>query len=396
MATTGRVRSAWERFGPRAHDVAFIVIATIGALAVTLGRPDDGGSGHALDVAVAASGVIALWWRRRAPFAVTLVGLVVFVITSAPLIAMIGLFTMAIRRRDRVLLATTVGAALVATGRGFLDQGWEQLPTNLFGGVLGAGFCAAAGAYIGARRDLVASLRERADRAERERELRGERAKVGERARIAREMHDVLAHKVSLIALHAGALEVNTDDPRTRESAALIRTMAAQAMDDLREVLGVLRAGGGQDDDLRPHVDADDIERVVEASRMAGVRVTLHVDAPALPDALARTVHRVVQEALTNVHKHARGATTAVTLIAEESAGVTIEVVNQRPVAADTLLPGSGAGLAGLRERVTLVGGNLEAGPTAAGGWRVAAWLPWPQVTPSSAAALVPHLSGER
>ena len=153
--------------------------------------------------------------------------------------------------------------------------------------MLGAGFFAAAGAYIGARRDLVASLRERADRAEGERELLAEQAKVGERARIAREMHDVLAHKVSLIALHAGALGgQHRRSARTRESAALIRTTAAQAMDDLREVLGVLRAGGGQDDDLRPHVGADDIERIVEASRAAGVRVTLHVDGPALPDAL--------------------------------------------------------------------------------------------------------------
>ena len=396
MTSTGRVRSAWQRVGPRAHDVAFIAIAAIGVLAVALGRPDDGGTRHAIDVAVAAAGVVPLWWRRRAPLAVTLVGLVVLLITGDPLTALIGLFTMAIRRRDRVLVATTVGAALVATVRGVLDQGWEHLLSNLLGGVLGAGFFAAAGAYIGARRDLLASLRERADRAERERELLAEQAKVGERARIAREMHDVLAHKVSLIALHAGALEVNTDDPRTRESAALIRTTAAQAMDDLREVLGVLRAGGGQDDDLRPHVDADDIGRIVAASRAAGVRVTLDVDGPALPDALARTAQRVIQEALTNVHKHARGAATTVTLTGDESAGVSIEVVNQRPVAADTLLPGSGAGLAGLRERVTLVGGDLEAGPTPSGGWRVAAWLPWPQRAPSAADALVPRRSGER
>ena len=211
---------------------------------------------------------------------------------------------------------------------------------------IGVGFCVAAGAYIGARRDLVASLRERAERAEGERELRAEQAKVGERARIAREMHDVLAHKVSLIALHAGALEVSTDDARTRESAALIRTTAAQAMNDLREVLGVLRAGGGEDDELRPHVGTDDIERIVDASRAAGVRVTLTVDTPApLPDVLDRTAHRVVQEALTNVHKHARAAATTVTIAGEPAHGVSVEVVNQRPVAADALLPGSGAGL---------------------------------------------------
>src|SRR6185436_15581357 len=144
-------------------------------------------------------------------------------------------------------------------------------------------------------------------------------------------------------------------------------------------VLGVLRAGGGEDDELRPHVGTDDIERIVEASRAAGVRVMLTVDTPApLPDVLDRTAHRVVQEALTNVHKHARAAATTVTITGDPARGVSVEVVNQRPVAADALLPGSGAGLAGLRERVTLVGGSLDAGPTPAGGWRVAAWLPWP------------------
>ena len=389
MTFTGRVRSRWERIGPRAHDVGFMVIAALGVLAVAFGRHDSGGARLALDVVVVSAGVVALWWRRAAPVLVTVIGIAILLITGAPLTAGIGLFTVAIRRRDRVLVAVTIGLAAAGIVRSVIDQGWSDPVASVLTGMLLAGFCAASGAYIGARRDLVASLRERAERAEHERELRTEQAKVGERARIAREMHDVLAHKVSLIALHAGALEVNADagPAQVRESAALIRTTATQAMNDLREVLGVLRAGGGLDQDLRP--SGDDIAAVVDASRAAGVRVALDDGVGELPDTLARTAHRVVQEALTNVHKHARGAATTVALRGDSGVGVTVEVVNQRPVASDALLPGSGAGLAGLRERVALVGGTLDAGPTASGGWRVSAWLPWVANTspPSSSPA---------
>jgi signal transduction histidine kinase len=373
---------------PRARDVAFMILAALSVLAIVFGRPDEGTARVALDVVVASLGVVLLWWRRAIPLAVTLAGIVVLIVTGDPLTMLIGLFTLAIRRRDHVLVATAVGAALALIARGLIDEDWDHPWTTFLGGVLGAGFAAAAGAYVGARRDLVDSLRERAERAEHERELRADQARIGERARIAREMHDVLAHKVSLIALHAGALEVNTDDAQVRESAALIRTTATQAMDDLREVLGVLRAGGGLDDELRPPSGTDDLGRIVDASRAAGVRVALAVDAPALPDALARTAHRVVQEALTNVHKHARGAATTVTVTGDAARGVTIEVVNQRPVASDALLPGAGAGLAGLRERVGLVGGTLDAAPTVSGGWRVAAWLPWPATARTEESAL--------
>jgi signal transduction histidine kinase len=253
-----------------------------------------------------------------------------------------------------------------------------------------AGLCAVAGSYIGARHDLVVSLRGRAQRAEEERELRAEQARVGERARIAQEMHDVLAHKVSLIALHAGALEVNAPaSPEVVErTVGLIRTTAREAMEDLRDVLGVLRSGEDlTGHDLTPQPTAADIERVVDASRAAGVRIQLTMDVPDLPDAIARTVYRVVQEGLTNVHKHARGAATSITISGGQSdgvpldgvpvEGVTVNVSNQRPVSSMTLLPGSGAGLVGLRERVTLVGGTMQSGPGDDGGWTLSVWLPW-------------------
>ena len=227
----------------------------------------------------------------------------------------------------------------------------------------------------------MVSLRDRAERAEAERELRGEQARLAERARIAQEMHDVLAHKVSLIALHAGGLEVNpaVGPEKVEGSARLIRETARQAMEDLREVLGVLRSDVSVDGaDLAPVPRAADLERLVADSRDAGVSVTGEFALPDdVPVSIGRTVYRVVQESLTNVHKHARGASTEVVVHGARGAGVTVRVTNVRPVAAGSLLPGSGAGLVGLRERVELAGGRLTTGPTTDGGWRVEAWLPW-------------------
>jgi signal transduction histidine kinase len=159
----------------------------------------------------------------------------------------------------------------------------------------------------------------------------------------------------------------------------LIRGTAHEAMEDLRDVLGVLRAGPVSEDgpDLAPPARRDDIAWLVAASRDAGVHAELRMDVDELPDTLARTAHRVVQEGLTNVHKHARGAATVVTVAGDPHAGLDVEVVNRRPAGGTVLLPGSGRGLPGLGERVGLLGGRLESGPAADGGWRLAAWIPW-------------------
>jgi signal transduction histidine kinase len=375
-----RLTLLWERIGPRTRDIGFIVFAALSAIGPIVFRRDDGTALYLLTIVAGTAGTVALWWRRQAPLAVTAVGLLAYVATEAPVVLGIGLFSLAVQRRDRVLALTTAVSVLTVGAVTTAYSAHTSWVEGLLAGSFGPGFCVAAGSYIGARRDLVASLRERAVRAEAERELRGEQAKLEERARIAREMHDVLAHKVSLIALHAGGLEVTADPApdRVRETAKLIGTTAREAMDDLREVLGVLRAGSSvEGSDLAPQPDAADIERVVDASRAAGVRTTLTMDVTDLPDAVARTAYRVVRESLTNVHKHARGAAATVVISGDEANGVTVEIVNQRPVSQVSLLPGAGAGLIGLRERVALLGGSLEYGPSADGGWRVAAWLPW-------------------
>ncbi|MGZ0149159.1 sensor histidine kinase [Kribbella sp. WER1] len=386
----------WIRHAPRLRDILY----TGFSLLTIVAQAASGAGGWGIkDWYVLGAGTVAslaLIWRRRFPVTVTAIT-VIAMLTGSIFVPMgLALLTLAIRRRDLVLaiLGLAAYAAYVLSGWGERNQIW----VSIFTGPFLVGTWIAIGAYVGARRDLMVSLRDRAERAEAERELRSEQARLGERSRIAQEMHDVLAHKVSLIALHAGGLEVNpTVGPdKVEGSARLIRETARQAMEDLREVLGVLRtdvsvAGA----DLAPVPKASDLERLVTASRDAGVTVgyagTLPDDVPV---AIGRTVYRVVQESLTNVHKHARGATTDVEVYGARGDGVTVRVTNVRPVAAGSLLPGAGAGLVGLRERVELAGGRLSTGPTADGGWRVEAWIPWDDHRQDSEPVLVDE--GER
>ena len=379
-----------RRIGPRVRDVIVILVSLGVALGSTLSDPSWSPLPWPVVLVSGTAGSLALWWRRRWPVAVTLLAIAVSLLSANSVPLAVGLFTAANTRRDRALLVLATVAAV-----GFAIPDLVDGPFNLgplLSAVLQVGFLVAAGSYFGARRDLLVSLTERAERAEAERELRADQAKAGERARIAREMHDVLAHKVSLIALHAGGLEVAPDvgPEQVEAAAALIRTTARQTLEELRQVLGVLRSDGAGADgaDLVPQAQAADIQRLVDSSRAAGVSVELVADVPDLPPPTARAVYRVVQEALTNVHKHARGATTEVQVRGDETAGVTATVVNRRPVAAGSLLPGSGAGLVGLAERLRLVGGHLRSGPEPDGGWRVEAWLPWASTTEVEPVAL--------
>jgi signal transduction histidine kinase len=238
---------------------------------------------------------------------------------------------------------------------------------------------------VRARRQLVVSLRDRARRAEAEQHLRVDQARQTERTRIAREMHDVLAHRISLVSVHAGALEFRADIPAedVARSAAVIRENAHQALQDLREILGVLRAPDGtqdgQDSPERPTPTLADVPRLVQESQQAGMRVdlTMLVEPAEVPAATGRTAYRVVQEGLTNAHKHASGARVGVTLSGGPGEGLDVAVHNVRPVGdVPSPIPGAGRGLAGLAERVEVAGGRLEHGPDGAG-WRLRVWLPW-------------------
>ena len=285
------------------------------------------------------------------------------------------------------------------------------------------------------------SLRDRAVRAETEAHLRAEQAQQRARDEIAREMHDVLGHRLSLLSVHAGALEFRPDasPEEIARAAKVIRENAHLALQDLREVIGVLRA---PTEAYRAEVEAvqtgpaqpgwasapvgelpqptlADVRQLVAESGRAGMRVGLReeLDGAAVPDLVGRTAYRTVQEGLTNARKHAPGAEVVVRLAGSPGEGLTVEICNDAPgprpapgpdpgpagaLHPDPPPPGPrwgsvaqrrvrvpglstapsprspGQGLVGLAERVALADGRLEHGPTAGGGWRLAAWLPWP------------------
>lgn len=230
--------------------------------------------------------------------------------------------------------------------------------------------------YFGARRRLVQALTERAERAERERHLLGEQARADERARLAGEMHDVVTHRVSLMVLQAGALRMTAADEATRQAAEDLRAAGCQALDELRDLIGILRTG--PDEDETP--STPDLATLIAESTAVGTPAELIEDGdPALASpVVGRTAYRIVREALTNVRKHAPGARVLVR-VSYDPSRVRLEVRNtpsarpSRPLLAGT---GSGLGIASLRQRIELVHGTLHAGPAADGGFCVQATLP--------------------
>ncbi|MFI6769932.1 sensor histidine kinase [Streptomyces sp. NPDC050355] len=402
--------------------------------------------------------------RRRWPVAVVLVSIAVMPAEMGGLLSVVGLYTLAaseVPRRITALLAgMTVAGTLVTTflsmrqdiaaQEDFNPPVWFVPAMSLAVGLVLTAPPVLWGLYVGARRRLVESLRERADGLERELSLladraeeRAEWARNEERTRIAREMHDVVAHRVSLMVVHAAALQaVALKDPeKASKNAGLVGDMGRQALTELREMLGVLRtaegsavrgaagsdaperlaavasrarlkaepeaaesgAGSRVAAPVRPagsaapvsgaEVDPEgpclaDLGVLVGESRAAGMAVELSVEGAGEGESASgrrygagveQTVYRVVQEALTNVHKHAPGARARVRLAHREGElAVQVENGPSEGGAADAGLPSGGNGLVGMRERVTALGGVFVSGPTEAGGFRVSAVVPAP------------------
>jgi signal transduction histidine kinase len=372
------------------------------------------------DVVAGAIGCLGLWLRRRWPVGLALVLIALSTFSESVAGAMVlGILTVAIYRPPRTtayVFGLSVLAALVyVTARP--EPGTAALLLFLIGVVIQAA-AVGWGLFIHYRRQLVLSLRDRAERAETEAQLRAEQAQQRARDEIAREMHDVLGHRLSLLSVHAGALEFRPDAPadEVARAAKVIRENAHHALQDLREVIGVLRAPVGE----LPQPTLADVQQLVAESGRAGMRVSLRDDTGSpVPDLTGRTAYRVVQEALTNARKHAPGAEVHVHLAGSPGQGLTVEVGNEPPrpgpataphpapplpgppVAphpapplpgppvgerspmassgpAGVHRPAAGQGLVGLAERVALASGRLEYGPAVGGGWCLRVWLPWP------------------
>ncbi|MGW6130957.1 sensor histidine kinase [Cellulomonas sp. NPDC055163] len=347
-----------------------------------------------LDLAAGLVCLVLLFFRRRSPLLVallaTLVGSVSAVSAGAVAVIVISLAT---RRR---WVREVLPVAVVWLGAGYVyDLVYRPAhPVPWWATALIGGFvyvlCVAIGFYIGGQRELLASLELRAMTAEREQAARVDQARTAERGRIAREMHDVLAHRISLVAMHSGGLVYRDDLTReqTVETAEVIRDNAQLALAELREVLGVLRDGEPGAPPERPQPTLAALPELIDEARAAGNPVTCALtlssrgaaegDLGALPESTSRSAYRILQEALTNARKHAPGLPVRLEIGGRPGERLVLSARNPVPLAAHgTGGPPPGVGLAGLSERAKLAGGELTTA-VERGHFAVQAWLPWP------------------
>jgi signal transduction histidine kinase len=367
------------------------------ALAVVLFVPTEivlwAGSESTLPVGVrmllGGISTLVLVGRRRAPFLVLAVsgtatlallaghgtvGLAVF----APLIALYTVAATTERRLSVAAALVSLVGVLIAVAAG--SRGGSSWTKFLFPVVV-VGACWLIGDNLRVRRAYVAALEEKAARVESDRAAELSRAASEERARIARELHDVVVHHVSVIAVQAGAARLLSEQNGSNASSsawAAVEKTARQALSELRQLLGVLRRDQERPA-LEPQPGLAQLDRLLQEVRQAGlpVQVKIEGDPVPLPPAADLSTYRIVQEALTNVLKHRGAAATTVWLHYRPDA-LNIEVINQSSSLEKStpLTEGGGHGLIGMRERLTMLGGTLDAGPYRDGGFRVAARVP--------------------
>ncbi|MCX4813102.1 MULTISPECIES: sensor histidine kinase [unclassified Streptomyces] len=436
MTTTGEDHAAarggpwwWTRWRSAVLDAGLAAgsAAECGAEGVRFAR--DAGVPAAVGVVFGVLAGSTLIVRRKWPIAVVLVSIAITPAQMGYVMGIVGLYTLAASELPRRIIGALAGMSFL----GMLIVMFVRVRQDMQHGTweLGDWFLPFAsittavgmtappvllGMYVGARRRLMESLRERADSLERELQLLAERAEERaewargeERTRIAREMHDVVAHRVSLMVVHAAALQAvaRKDPEKAVKNAALVGDMGRQALTELREMLGVLRSGDGRgvreraavplvavaaaaaaaasravdDEGVGEGPCLSDVDELLGQSAAAGMAVDLSVEGETRSYAaeIEQTAYRVVQEALTNVHKHAAGAKTHVRL-AHRVSEIAMQVENEPPPelasASAARLPSGGNGLVGMRERVLALGGVFVSGPTDAGGFRVSAVIP--------------------
>jgi signal transduction histidine kinase len=378
----------WARdLDPWALDAVLGTVFTLVGLAGMFGTSD---ANHvfrdpdALGVALALGTSLPFYVRRRAPL-----GSLVTASVAAVLLLTLQ-YPASLQTQMLLVSAYTIGAHAEGTKRvvgfvvieiGVAITAAVGIPDSSTANVVVAGALYAAAFFFGtamqSRRLYMEQAEERAALLERERDEQARRAVADERLRIAQELHDVVAHSMGVIAVQAGvgAHVIDTDPAEAKRSLDAISTTSRSTLTEIRRLLGVLRAdehGGYQ-----PAPGLGDLDRLVADVEGAGLPVVVHVDGARLdvPPGVDLTAYRIVQEALTNALKHA-GRASAVVTVAYEPGAVRVEVVDDgRGVNGRAI--GGGHGLVGMRERVGVYGGSLEAGPVTGGGFRVRARLPY-------------------
>jgi signal transduction histidine kinase len=358
----------------RLVDSALAVLVGLGVLSAWLTQPESDHrplAGVLFAVAAAAPLIV----RRRWPFPALAVLVALAFATppngalTLPLLALV--YTVGSTRSWQA----TVAAAAIAVGANTIYEGTgDVINPVLYCAVVGA-----LGLYVGSRRTGMEALRERADRLDRERELLAERAVAEERVRIAQELHDVVAHNVSLIVVQAQALGATVPDERVASATTGIADLGRQAMSEMHRTLKLLRANGDEAARRGPQPGLGDLEELLERARAAGVRVQLAVEGEPrpLPQSVDLSAYRIVQEALTNVVKHAGRADTTVTL-GYRPDGLELTIADSGGGAPDGNARGDGGhGIVGMRERAAIFGGTLTAGPRGDHGFEVRGMLPY-------------------
>ena len=390
--------SSWPRAGRYAFAIGVGALVGVGNAVERLDGPlpesqqDTVYAVLALDLVLGLVSLALLPLRRRHPLGVACTVVALLAVSTASfgpaLVAIVSMGTW--RRRPWAVLtgAVFLTGLLVVIALDLPTRPPDEAPWEVVAGLVLApvvyGAAAVTGFYIGARRELAANRHEQALAAAREQALVADTVREAERTRIAREMHDVLAHRISLVALHAGALVYRDDLTRaeTAETAATIQGNAQLALTELRQVLGVLRASDADDVVEQPQPTLAELPALLGEVREAGSDVTLDTSGltgalDRLPTTLSRTGFRIVQEALTNARKHAPGVPVRVALAGAPGKQLEVEVSNPLGGRAGIGLPSAGVGLTGLTERAALAGGALEHGARADGSFVVGARLPW-------------------
>jgi signal transduction histidine kinase len=370
--------------------VFFVVAAGFGVLILLPTTDMHSRAGLVLDVVLGAAACLSLAWRTRFPTVVAAFAVAASAVSAfAAGASLVALFSAAIRVRPRVTAALTA-TEVIATFTFPLvypePAGFGYGTQILLGSLMNLA-AVGWGLMVRAQRNYLRAVLARAHDLEVGQELLAATIRDQERRVIAREMHDTLAHRLSLLSVHAGALEFRADlsPEQTRTMAAVIRRTSHDALGDLQDVIGILRDGPAGDASLlEPRVGLDGLPALIDESRLSGMEV--HVDqsideaSGALPRnaAAAGTVYRIVQEGLTNARKHAPGSPVRILLRSHNTTEIAVTVstfLDPQPAPAP-VIPGTGTGLSGLGERVSLLGGTFSS-ESVGNQFVVTARLPW-------------------